>query len=114
MRSSDQLLTAMEVKSFTALEYAHSTTTSVVAMVVRRIAFVRLARFSFLGPILRCDLPILAQGVSLSPFPRLFEQPFDVGLELVKINPPNAASPELDGGQLTRAHKRVDLGAADV
>lgn len=41
-------------------------------------------------------------------------KPFDVGLELRAINPPHAAAPDLDRGEVSRADESVDLRPADV
>jgi hypothetical protein len=52
--------------------------------------------------------------VSLGPFVGFLVEALDVRLKLPSINPPDASSTDLDGGQLARAHERVDLGHADV
>lgn len=44
-----------------------------------------------------------------SPFACLVVQPLDVVLELLTVDPPHTATPDLDGRQLARAHQRVDL-----
>ena len=52
------------------------------------------------------------QRVLLRPGLGLFVQPFHVGLELPSIDPPDAAAPDLDRGEITRTDERVDLGDA--
>ena len=54
------------------------------------------------------------QRVSLRPFVGLMVEAFDVRLELQAIDPPDAPTPDLDRGELTRPHQRIDLGDAHV
>ena len=49
-----------------------------------------------------------------SPRLSLFVQFLDVGLELLPVDPPHAATADLDGRELARPHQRVDLGNADA
>ncbi len=39
---------------------------------------------------------------------------FEIGLELVLVDPPDAPAPKFYRGQLMASHQRVDLGDADV
>ncbi len=52
--------------------------------------------------------------MSLRPAPRLFVQPLDVGVELLAVDPPDAAPADLDRGEVAGANERVHLGDAHV
>ena len=45
----------------------------------------------------------------LGPLFRLLVKPLDVGLELPPVDPPHAAAPDLDRGEIARSHQGVDL-----
>lgn len=49
-----------------------------------------------------------------SPRLGLFVEPFDIGLELLPVDPPYAPAPDLDRGELARPNERVDLRDADA
>jgi hypothetical protein len=57
---------------------------------------------------------LLARVERVIPGPSLglVVEPLDVGLELALVDPPDAAAPDLDGGELARPDERVDLGDA--
>ena len=48
-----------------------------------------------------------------SPFARLLMQSLDVGLELIAIDAPHAAAPDLDGGKLAGSDEGIRLRDAD-
>lgn len=52
--------------------------------------------------------------MSPRPFVGFLVEALDIRLQLPAIDPPDASSTDLDGGQLARPHERVDLGHADV
>jgi len=54
------------------------------------------------------------QRVGLRPFVSLTVEAFDVRLELPAIDPPDTPTPDLDRGELTRPHQRINLGDAHV
>lgn len=41
-------------------------------------------------------------------------KPLDVGVELLAVDPPDAAAADLHGGQIARPNQRVSLSDADV
>ena len=47
--------------------------------------------------------------MGFSPGVGLLVQALDVGLELGPVDPPYSSAPDLDGGQLSRPHQRIDL-----
>ena len=54
------------------------------------------------------------ERMRLGPSLRFVVKPVDVGLELRLVHPPDAATADLDRGELARANERVDLGDADA
>jgi len=52
--------------------------------------------------------------MSARPLLGLLVEPFDVRLELLLVDAPHAAAPDLDGRQGPRANQRVGLRDADV
>lgn len=52
--------------------------------------------------------------MGLGPLGGLLLEAFEPGVELVLVDPPEAAAPDLDGGELAGADQGVDLGGADV
>lgn len=54
------------------------------------------------------------EGVSFCPLLGFLMKPFDVGLELCPIDPPNAAASYLDRRETPGSNERIDLRAAHI
>ena len=54
------------------------------------------------------------KGVRPGPFLGLVVEPLDVSLELLLVDPPLPATPDLDRRKLAGAHERIGLGHAHV